>query len=249
LNLERSIVNFEKKLNRIDPVIGTRNKTGLSSWKGKQIIPLDDWIEKRNTPSVFEYFPDDFLVSTTFIPEIELQHKNEDTKIWYSDYLELMNYTKNENYGRAKCFNCLLDPGGDDPIFIGINKLISNGLGIQYPCQVVNRFQCPFERSANRKETSFDLDDLFRLRDLAFAVEISLAKARKDNSEIRVKNKEELFHALTDKETFTKILAQGAEGHEVGDDIKSYLRENRLYILDYFMRIKDLVNAEELRFY
>ena len=66
--------------------------------------------------------------------------------------------------GGAKCFDCLLNPGEDDPIFIGINKLISNGLGIQYPCQVVNRFQCPFERSTNRKETSFDVDDLFRLR-------------------------------------------------------------------------------------
>ena len=40
-----------------------------------------------------------------------------------------------------------------------------------------------------------------------------------------MKNKEELFHALTDKEIFTKILDQGAEAHEVGDDIKSYLRE------------------------
>ena len=43
--------------------------------------------------------------------------------------LELMNYTTNENYGRAKCFDCLLEPKGDDPIFIGINRLILKGLG------------------------------------------------------------------------------------------------------------------------
>jgi hypothetical protein len=40
-----------------------------------------------------------------------------------------MNYTKNENYGRAKCFDCLLEHNGDDPIFIGINRLVLKGLG------------------------------------------------------------------------------------------------------------------------
>lgn len=92
-------------------------------------------------------------------------------------------------------------------------------------------------------------DDLFRLSTLAFTVEISLAKTKKDDSEIRIKNKEELLHALTDKETFVKILEQGAEAQEVGENIKRHLREHRTYIIDYFMRIKDLVTAEELRFY
>jgi hypothetical protein len=41
-----------------------------------------------------------------------------------------------------------------------------------------------------------------KVHKLAFAVEISLAKARKDDSEIRIKNEEELLHALIDKETF-----------------------------------------------
>ena len=40
-----------------------------------------------------------------------------------------MNYTTNGNYGRAKCFDCLLEPNGDDPIFIGINRQILKGLG------------------------------------------------------------------------------------------------------------------------
>jgi hypothetical protein len=149
----------------------------------------------------------------------------------------------------AKCFDCLLNPGGDDPIFIGINRLVSKGLGVEYPCQVVNKFRCPFERSTNGKDTGFDVDDLFKLSKLGFAVEISLAKARKDDSEIRIKNKEELLHTLTDVETLGKILEQGAEAQEVSEYIKRYLRENPTYIIDYFMRIKDLVTAEDLRFY
>jgi len=112
-----------------------------------------------------------------------------------------------------------------------------------------NRFQCPFERNVSGKDTPFDVDDLFRLHKMAFAVEISLAKAKKDGSEIRIKNKEELLYALTDKDTFDKILEQGAEAPEASEYIKDYLRDNRAYLLDYFMRIKDLVTAEELSFY
>ena len=248
MNFGKTVDNLAKRFDRISPITNNR-KNGVSYWKGKMIIPLDDWTLLKDTSEELEYFPDDFQKPTTFIPETEFQREDEDTKIWYSDYLELMNYTKNANYGRAKCFDCLLDPGGDDPIFIGINKLISKGLGAEYPCQVVNRFQCPFERSANEKDTPFDVGDLFSLRELAFAVEISLAKARKDDSEIRIKNKEELLHALADKETFTKILEQGSEAYEVSDDIRTYLAENRDDILDYFMTIKDKVNLEELRFY
>lgn len=260
MNLERSIVNFEKKLNRVDPVVGTRNKTGLSSWKGRQIIPLDDWIELRDTPHALRSFPDDFDQTLTCMSGDDItvtQQEQEDLRKWDSDYQELMEYTKNSNYGRLKCFHCLLSPDGNDPIFIGINRLVAKGLnngalqgnGIQYPCQVVNRFQCPFERQGNEKEIPFDVDDLFRLHKLAFATELSLAKARKDDSKIRIMSKEELFHALIDKDTFDKILGQGAEAHEINEDIKDYLRENQTYILDYFMGIKDLVNAEELRFY
>jgi hypothetical protein len=258
LNLERSISSVAKRLDRLDHVFHYSNKTGISIWKGRQIISLDDWIKIRDTPYAIDYFPDDFDHLLTYIPEDELkEQKREDVRKWNSDYQELMEYTKNPNYGRLKCFHCLLSPDGNDPIFIGINRLLAKGLDngtlqgdrIQYPCQVVNRFQCPFERNASGNDTPFDVDDLFRLYKLAFAAEISLAKARKDDSEIRIKNKEELLCALTDKEIFGKILDQGAEAHEISEYIKSYLRENRTYILDYFMKIKDLVNAEELEFY
>ena len=223
MNLERSIGNLEKKFNRVVPSVGTRNKTGLSSWKGRQIIPLDDWIELRDTSYALRYFPDDFDQALTYMSgdeEGRLGEQEEDARKWDSDYQELMEYTKNPNYGRLKCFHCLLSPDGNDPIFIGINRLVTKGLDdgtlqrdrIQYPCQVVNRFQCPFEgNTASEKDMPFDVDDLFRLHKMAFTVEISLAKTRKDDSEIRIKNKQELLHAFTDKETFGKILNQAAE--------------------------------------
>ena len=65
-----------------------------------------------------------------------------------------MEYKRNPNYGNAKCFHCLLSPSGDDPIFIGINRLAAKGLEdnesksnpVFYPCHVVNRFECPYEK-------------------------------------------------------------------------------------------------------
>jgi hypothetical protein len=43
---------------------------------------------------------------------------------------------------------------------------------------------------------------------MAFVVEIVLVKARKSDSNIQIKDKQDLFHALTDRNTFTKILQQ-----------------------------------------
>ena len=161
--------NLAKRFDRISPGMNNREE-GISYWKDKMIIPLEDWTLLKDTSAAFRYFPDDFQIATTFIPETELQHKDEITKKWYSDYFELLNFTKNENYGSAKCFDCLLHPGGDDPIFVGINKLISKGLGAKYPCHIVDRFQCPFEGTVNRRNTGFDVNDLFKLRELAFSV-------------------------------------------------------------------------------
>lgn len=103
------------------------SKTGLSRWSGKPIIPFDEWIELTNTLHELDYFPDDFDQSLTYLLENGLngEQKGEDARKWNSDFLELMEYTKNPNYGNLKCFHCLLSPTGDDPIFIGINRFVS----------------------------------------------------------------------------------------------------------------------------
>jgi hypothetical protein len=84
---------------------------------------------------------------------------------------------------------------------------------------------------------------------MAFIVEIALAKARKDDSKIQIKGKQDLYHAVTNRDTFTKILEQAA------DTLKSteYLTEISSgqdvdAVTDYFMGIKDKVSLEELRF-
>ena len=74
MNLERSIVNLEKKLDRLDPHLPTfhvpssNNRTGLSHWKGRPVIALEDWIQIRGQlSSRLEYFPDDFDQTLTYM--------------------------------------------------------------------------------------------------------------------------------------------------------------------------------------
>jgi hypothetical protein len=84
---------------------------------------------------------------------------------------------------------------------------------------------------------------------VAFATEISLAKARKDDSRIQLKNKEELLYALTDREALYKILDQGEEAFQESECLRGYSEEDKDYTVKYFMRIRDKANPEELRFY
>jgi hypothetical protein len=62
---------------------------------------MEEWIEIRDTPYALDYFPDDFDQVLTYIPEDEVGLDGEDVKKWDSDYLELMEYTKNANYGKV----------------------------------------------------------------------------------------------------------------------------------------------------
>jgi hypothetical protein len=174
LNLERAVDNLAKRLDMVDPLgsddafPSSNNRTGLSHWKGRLVIPLEDWIQIRgHLSSRLEYFPDDFHQTLTYMElpyyryeferkkrrlearrrsdgwlndevefgsichdsggnlvdglgnpirqeEVEeeeeqdrdeesrlrlrLKQEQEDIEKWHSDYIELMEYTKNLNY-------------------------------------------------------------------------------------------------------------------------------------------------------
>ncbi len=171
---------------------------------------------------------------------------------------------RNPNYGRAKCFHCLLSPDRDDPIFIGINRLVAKGLkqdenkdnSIPYPCPVANRFECSYDcEKGKRSDTKFDVDDLYDLASMAFAVEIALAVARKDASATQIKDKQDLYQVLTNREMFdmihNQVLDYVLSDKETFDDtsrFKQLQKDNRDKIVDYFANIKDKIELEELRF-
>ena len=174
MKLDRSINNLAKRLDRLDPLLPTfhnpssNNRTGLSYWKGKPIIALEDWIQIRGLPpSRLECFPDDFDQTLTYMElpyyryefeskktrleakrrqdgwlndqvgygtichdsrgnlvdgsgnpikeaeevveedeeqerdeelRLRLKQEQEDIQKWHSDYIQLMEYTKNPKY-------------------------------------------------------------------------------------------------------------------------------------------------------
>lgn len=167
-----------------------------------------------------------------------------------------LEYTKNPNYGRFKCFHCLSSPDGDDPIFIakGLNNDLQERGKVEYPCQVVNRFQCPYERTNNKKNDSgatnprFEVEDLFTLQHVAFVIEMALAKARKDDSKIQIRDKQDLLHTLTDRDTFVKILEQADDSLNNTENQDVTTGQDNNNIVDYFMKLKNYLDLNELRF-
>jgi hypothetical protein len=71
----------------LDPLLPTfhipssNNRTGLSHWKGKPVIALEDWIQIHwQLPSRLEYFPDDFDQLLTYVELPYYQYEFESKK-------------------------------------------------------------------------------------------------------------------------------------------------------------------------
>ena len=84
-----------------------------------------------------------------------------------------------------KCYECLLCPHRDESaLLIGIHKVIARGLEPEkkegedvtpiYPCPVINRFECPYEKG---KEKELNINDLFAIEVIACAVDRAFLKA------------------------------------------------------------------------
>ncbi|MFZ0345633.1 MAG: hypothetical protein WAL24_10805 [Nitrososphaeraceae archaeon] len=198
-----------------------------------------------------QYFPNDFQYGFPCIfDNIEDQTLKQEADIWYSDFVKLMEYCRNTEYGKTKCFRCLLSPDREEAaLFIGMNKIISRALDNDgtsiYPCRVLNRFACPYDKKSidytkdnNTKKP--DVDYLFHLSELAFAVELALAIAREVDSVLRIRNAEDVYKVLIDKEVLEKVLQQG---------LKEEQKQYKDSIAEFLMKMKDRSKVEDLTFH
>ena len=85
-----------------------------------------------------------------------------------------------------------------------------------------------------------DVDYLFYLSELAFAVELALAKAQEENSVFRIRSAADAYHALTDRETLVMALQQG---------LKEEHLQYKDRIVELFTNIKDRIKVEDLTVY
>jgi hypothetical protein len=126
-------------------------------WEGKKVISLNHWLKIKNIcglKAALQYFPNDFPRSgfTFILCGIEDQPLMQEAEHRCSDFERLMIYSRNAEYGKTKCFRCLISTDREEAeIFIGINKVISKTLDTTtddtsvYPCKILNRFACPYD--------------------------------------------------------------------------------------------------------
>ena len=224
-------------------------------WKGRKIVSLDQWYQIKENYGLKAALHTFLMISRFGFPyifdNIEDQTMKQEADKWYSDFIKLMEYSKNTEYGKTVCFRCLLSPDREEAaIFIGINKVISRALDVDgvsvYPCKVLNRFACPYDKNIIKYTVEDDnikrpdVDYLFHLSEIAFAVELAFAKAQEEDSIFRIKSVEDLYHVLTDKETLEKVLQQG---------LKEEHRQYKDNIVEFFMNLKNRIKVDDLRFY
>lgn len=224
MNLFRTIKELSNHLDVVYPSYSSsstsneiRHDDGINYWKGKKIISAKKWNEIYEKNSIYtdnykiilssrkplQYFPDEYNGSISSFNE-ELK---EETQKWNKEYYELLEFRKNPNLGRNKCSGCIFSTDLDDPLFVGIGKVVArivsnqcnnnnnnnilNSISntdndlISYPCRVMNFFQCPFE-STNNNQYPYTKEKLFALQRVAFAIEqaISIFHETTKNNEI-----------------------------------------------------------------
>jgi hypothetical protein len=125
-------------------------------WEGRKVVSLNEWLKIKSNYGLnasLQYFPNDFPRSgfTFILYGIKDQTLKQEADQWRSNFISLMEYSKNPEYGKWKCFRCLLSTDREEAgIFIGINKAISRALDTTnddsvYPSKVLNRFACPYD--------------------------------------------------------------------------------------------------------
>jgi hypothetical protein len=80
-------------------------------WKGRKIVSLDQWYhikEGYGLRAALQYFPNDFRYGFPCIfDDIEDRELKQGADQWFSDFVRLMEYSRNTNFSKLS-FNGLL---------------------------------------------------------------------------------------------------------------------------------------------
>jgi hypothetical protein len=196
LNLDKGVNKLIDRIDKLDSSNGNNKSDGINYWKGKKIISLEGWFQISRTNNLsnpdkhrikegLEYFPNGYceMIFPLGVPDDIIENVNE----WHKHYIELMNFTKNQDFGKRKCRDCLLSPNNEGSYF-GLYKFIANALELgishhnesspSYPCEVVNFYSCPYDNT-EREEIeggTVTRNDLFKLNQIAEIIGGPLSK-------------------------------------------------------------------------
>ena len=161
--------------------------------------------------------------------EIIEEEIKEEAQKWNKEYYELLEFRKNPTLGRNKCSRCIFSTDLDDPLFVGIEKVVARIVSNQcnnnnnlnfisntdndlslYPCIVMNFFQCPFEN--NNNQYPYTKEDLFTLQRIAFTIEQAISIFHETT-----KNNEIIYEVDFENDRVQEIIPIIMENHILGD--------------------------------
>jgi hypothetical protein len=227
-------------------------------------------IEVQNTKEALQYFPDDYEKSLfpLMVPD-DLVEVSNDWINRYFELMQFRNNSKFGKVKCSTCLLCPdnekdrnylgLKRLGARTIEVNYEQkkedddTITTTSQSLYPCPVLNIFKCPYDKKEMEKKPtthqqqvttegsdSYDVDYLFMLGAYCSRVELAIIKGTKENSIVPINNLEDVYNALTDRETLDKLLQQ-----ELGEEHLKY-KEG---MVEFFMSIKDNIRMEDLTFY
>jgi hypothetical protein len=128
----KRIEELNKKLDEIESV--TKESGGLLFWRGKKIIPVEQWqsiANKRGYEEVIRYIPNGFIDDPLFgLAAAEKgtghRYKDEQYNKWMDDYYDYLHYSRNPQLGERYCKKCLLEDDKDQEIHsgLGLRKIL-----------------------------------------------------------------------------------------------------------------------------
>jgi hypothetical protein len=165
---------------------------GYNFWNRRKIVPLSEWkkiantnyafghgIEHLRTKEAFKYLPDDYSAYLFLLGVPD--NAREEAEKWLSDYLDLMEFKKNVNYGKTKCSGCPLDPEMDgSTIFNGFNRIVAKGLVVIADVKEQEKEEGQEEEGKGENEESKD--------DTTQTLEIQRETMDDDNKEMRARS-------------------------------------------------------------
>jgi hypothetical protein len=143
LKTDNLVNQLNKKLEEKYPseVSQDYKQDGINTWKGKRILPVDQWIKMtaslENEKVVFDLskglnaFPDStseviFQYGVEGSEEYYKVIPREEFDKWFHDYLNFLAFKKSTELGNMICKNCLLSPHKDrSGLLIGVHKMVA----------------------------------------------------------------------------------------------------------------------------
>ncbi len=155
------MARLDKSINDIDRIILKRvqesslaNGKKIREWKGRKLLNAEKWHKMVKSSDdlmdVLDYIPDSYMERPLryFRNKVEPEAL---VKKWVVEYYEYLEFAKDKKYGRHICAECILNPNFAIKPSCFRDFMVDDlkKEKVQFPCLVLNIFECPYDKWKN----------------------------------------------------------------------------------------------------